>query len=117
MKNKIEIAKILTENGGNAWEKNGYARVYFNGTEIAHHSHLEVTRYNTGNISSATLDGEIISNSTAWDILSNLSDTKFWYDLNDNKFYTKAQFGFGLHKIPNEMWSKFVSDMREAING
>jgi len=75
MKNK------LLQQGGKLWEKieKGISRVYFN--DLLSRIGLTVNRYGTGNISSASLNGESISNSSARKIESILENGKFYYDL------------------------------------
>lgn len=51
----------LVEMGGNEWKKGDHHRVYFNNANKL--IGLSVQRYGTGNVSSAKLDGETISNS------------------------------------------------------
>lgn len=62
----------LVAMGAKRWQKAGYDRLYLNeaGIKLAG---LEVSRYNTGNISSAKLNGEKISNSAANRILGSLN--------------------------------------------
>jgi hypothetical protein len=64
-------------------------RAYFN--DLQDLADFSVQRYNTGNLSSVSWDGESISNSTARKILPD-SFSKFWYDFKDEKFHGK-----GLH--------------------
>jgi hypothetical protein len=74
--------------GGNAWThpSTGEVRVYFNSwPELIG---LEVSRYNTGNICGATLDGESISNARARDILGVV--TKVWWSDADNQIHITA---------------------------
>jgi len=83
---KTEIIKTLTEKAhGNRWTKNGNDRIYIDPRNAL--NELETTRYNTGNISSATLNGERISNSEAKRLVGAALSTKLWYDLNDEKFH------------------------------
>lgn len=73
--------------GGKLWEKNGMRRVYFN--SMQDRIGLSVTRYGTGNISNASLNGESISNCRAREIVYSCGSSKIWYDLSDNKFHGK----------------------------
>ena len=78
--------------GGNEWKAYGKHRIYFD-TEIqCELLGLEIQRYKTGNISSATLNGEDISNTRAAKIIGSLD--KFWYDIKT------GHFG----------WSRYMSD-------
>ncbi|PZM88387.1 MAG: hypothetical protein DIU79_16965 [Actinobacteria bacterium] len=81
----IEMVERLEAIGGNRWQKGAMDRVYFN--DLARWYGLEVTRYNTGNVSSARLHGERISNSHAREILGDLAWAKVWFDANDGRFY------------------------------
>ena len=63
-------------NAGKIWEKYGKRRVYI---QIETALNIDVQYYNTGNISSASMNGEGISNSKAQKILSG----KCFIDLND----------------------------------
>lgn len=94
-KSNEEIKKILEDLGGNYWEKGSYKRVYFDPKKFG----LEVDFYGTGNISSAKLDGEKVSNTGAGSILS----TKFFYDFNTGEIVTKGSSHYA------------VSMMKEAI--
>jgi len=77
----------LIASGGKLWERGEHRRLYFN--DLMGLYGLEVDRYNTGNISHATLDGEQISNSSARQIADMLGWGKFWYDLNTGKFASR----------------------------
>src|SRR5690554_4896083 len=68
--------RLLTRWGGRLWEKNGHRRIYINNLSVLYG--LETTRYNTGNIASAKLDGERISNNSARQILSMLNSSALW---------------------------------------
>lgn len=62
------IVKDLLERGGKHWAKGPHDRIYINQTTFIMPSGnllLDLERYNTGNISSAALDGEVISNNKA----------------------------------------------------
>ena len=82
----VDVATALTKLGGKLWEKGGIRRIYFNDLEDL--MGLTVKRYNTGNISSARICGEKISNSSAYRMISSID--KLWFDLTDGKFYFKA---------------------------
>ena len=70
-------AEAIVKIGGKEWRNpaNGAVRYYLNGDIWAEGIKLSVSYYETGNVRSATLDGELISNARARRIL----DTKvFW---------------------------------------
>ena len=73
---------------GKEWQKNGMHRIYFN--NLAELRGLECTHYKTGNISSAYLGGEKISNGRAREIMTTLDSGKVWYDCNTGKFECKG---------------------------
>lgn len=81
MKQELESLKRV---GGTEWQKNGMHRIYFN--NLAEWYGLKVNRYNSGNVSSATLDGEEISNGRAKKIAGRLDYAKFWYDVITDRF-------------------------------
>jgi hypothetical protein len=72
------IQNLIEDESNNLWEKYNKRRLYLDFAKIIN---LEVDRYNTGNISSAFLDGEKISNSKAYKYLQG----KAYIDLNTNK--------------------------------
>jgi hypothetical protein len=80
---QVEILKQI----GSEWQKNGMHRIYFNHLEDLYG--LDCSYYKTGNISGATLNGELISNSEAKRIQARLAG-KLWYDLADDKFYGRG---------------------------
>ena len=72
-----KIQNLIEDESNNLWEKYNKRRLYLDFAKIIN---LEVNRYNTGNISSAFLDGEKISNSKAYKYLQG----KAFIDLNTN---------------------------------
>jgi len=74
----------LVKIGGNEWIKGEHHRVYFNSDVQAKMIGLSCSCYKTGNISSATLNGEVISNCEAKRILSSIG--KLWYDAKTGKW-------------------------------
>lgn len=98
------IEARFAEIGGNLWERHGHRRIYFNNlTELYG---LDLDYYNTGNISSATLDGEGISNNSARIIASDLKFGKLWFDLNTGSFASRD--------LPSRMADKLVERIKEA---
>lgn len=63
----------IISNGGNRWTKYGKDRLYL-GNLAYSVGGLDVSRYKTGNISGASIDGETISNSGARRLLNVTSD-------------------------------------------
>jgi hypothetical protein len=80
----IHTVEALTAVGGKLWERDDKKRVYFN--DLAEYVGLEVNRYHTGNVSSAKLHGDRISNSQASRMLWAISG-KLWWDAADERFH------------------------------
>lgn len=97
--------------GGRRWQKNGHDRVYLN--NWAAFADIETTHYNTGNISSATYQGEGISNSQAYKLLGSID--KVWFDAADGKLH--ARYGYGESRVATreQVWSAVVAGVRAAI--
>tara|TARA_R100000734_G_scaffold11271_1_gene8454 strand:+ start:1188 stop:1499 length:312 start_codon:yes stop_codon:yes gene_type:complete len=72
------IQKLIEDDCHNLWEKYNKKRLYLDFAKIVN---LQINRYNTGNISSAYLEGEKISNSKA----SKYIQGKAFIDLTSNK--------------------------------
>lgn len=79
----------LIDMGAKRWQKAGYDRLYLNNAGIKL-AGLEVSRYNTGNISNATLKGEKISNSAAGRIIGSLN--KAYINLSTGKLVYTNNF-------------------------
>ncbi|WP_406850133.1 hypothetical protein [Chromobacterium phragmitis] len=84
--------EALVNLGGKLWEKADMRRVYFNDLEelFCAATGLRVGRYNTGNISSASINGQSISNCEARRMLRDICGTsKLWFDAADGKFHSR----------------------------
>lgn len=70
--------------GAKRWQKAGYDRLYLNnaGLKLAG---LEISRYNTGNVSSAKLNGEKVSNTKGSNMASIVE--RAYIDLTTGKLY------------------------------
>lgn len=101
----------MTAIGGNRWQRNGMDRVYLN--DWAAFAGLEVSTYNTGNISSASYQGEGISNSQAYKLLGCID--KVWYDAADGKIH--GRFGYTESRVASkqQVWGDVVAGIRTAI--
>lgn len=103
-------AETMTAIGGNRWTRDGHDRVYFN--NWADLAGLEVSRYNTGNISSAAWQDEFLSNRQAGLILGALD--KIWFDAADGKIH--ARYGYTSPRIGREtVFAAAVDGIRTAI--
>lgn len=109
METKFTAADIdrMLEVGGNRWQKNGMDRVYFNG--LASWYGLETTRYNSGNICGATLNGESISNNRARKIIDSLYNAKIWFDVPTEQFMGR--------NIEQGQFDEIVKSISKAISG
>lgn len=107
----MEIQQLVAV-GGKLWEKGDMRRVYFN--NLAEWYGLDCSYYNSGNISSAQLDGERISNSHARELSARLDMGKFWYDANEGAFYGRGLNAHDLNKIAGRIRTR-VSALSEQI--
>jgi hypothetical protein len=107
---KQEIIKTLEAKNGNRWTKYGKDRIYFDARNAL--SGLETDRYNTGNISSATLNGESISNSEAKRLITAALDVKIYYDIDTDKFNWNNS---GNEKF-DAMSRQYVEELRKSIS-
>lgn len=82
-------AEKLEDLGIAAWERDGMKRYYINDDQLEAVFGLSVGRYKTGNISSASLNGEGISNSKAYKLIGR----GIWYDANTDSWMQKTEYG------------------------
>ena len=75
---------------GNEWQKGDMHRIYIN-HGLGRLYGIETERYGTGNIMSARLDGQRISNGEAKRLLSKLNYSKFWFDMVEQKFHCQGE--------------------------
>lgn len=101
------IISTLTENGGKLWEKAGMRRVYF-APETA--MSLDISKYGSGNISSAACAGSRISNSEAYRALN----VKVWYDVTTGQFSVKNLDA--LHGACREALTAFIARMTALLS-
>ena len=109
LQTEMKIIYQLEQLGGKHWEKYDKNRVYFNGPDLAKLRGYEWEYYKTGNISSATKNGEVISNSEMKRVLSDLN-CKLYYDLDDGNFHYKQGIGTG-----QEHTQKAIKKLRKEI--
>lgn len=103
--------ETMTAIGGNRWQRNGMDRVYIN--DWARFAGIDTSYYNSGNISSASYQGERISNSQAYKLLGSID--KIWFDAETGKLH--ARYGYTESRIATreEVWSAVISGIRTAI--
>ncbi|WP_371793056.1 helix-turn-helix domain-containing protein [Streptomyces sp. NBC_01471] len=97
--------------GGNRWQRNGMDRVYIN--DWAAFAGIETTRYNTGSISSASYQGQGISNSQAGQLLGSID--KVWFDAATGKLH--GRYGYSESRVAtrDEVWAAVIAGIRTAI--
>jgi len=95
--------------GGKHWENYGKSRVYYNADSIMEIIELELDFYKTGNICSAELQGEKISNSRARKILGTLESSKLWFDLDDYEYHYKS--------FDSELMNDVIDKIEQKIKG
>ncbi|MEU9703044.1 hypothetical protein [Streptomyces sp. NPDC047981] len=103
-------ADTLTAIGGRRWQKNGMDRIYFNNARDL--LGLQVSHYKSGNISSAWLDDESISNSEAGRIAA--ATDKVFYDLTTNKLRIQG-YGTPRSLTLDEMRDRILTGLRTAV--
>lgn len=91
---------------GREWSTDRYHRIYINDLPTLYG--LKVTRYKTGNISSATLDGERISNGHASKLLTSLELGKLWWDYADQQFHA--------HGMSEQMMSVLIEALEARLS-
>lgn len=102
--NEQRTVEKLTAAGGSEWESGDNHRVYFN--DLPELYGLQAERYGTGNISSAKLDGQKISNSKARKIESGLFGGKVWYNVKTGKYESKGLSESAAKKIISNIQRK-----------
>jgi hypothetical protein len=103
--------ETMTAIGGSRWTKAGHDRVYLN--HWAELAGLEVSYYNTGNISSAAWQGERISNSQAYKLRGTLD--KVWFDAATGKLHGKWGYSESRVADRDEVWAAVTAGVRAAI--
>lgn len=112
METQKTFTDALIEIGGRRWQKNGSDRIYFN--DLYTWMGLSVTAYKTGNVASAKLNGESISNTKARRIMQELAACKLYYDVAEGQFKTSG-FANALNQTINlETAREITSAIREA---
>lgn len=103
--------ETMTAIGGREWRAGDKHRVYIN--DWQNFAGLEVSRYNTGNISSATYQDEGVSNSQAYKLLGCID--KVWFDTADGKIH--GRFGYTESRVATreEVWGHVIAGIRTAI--
>lgn len=110
-KQVVYSIETMTAIGGNRWTKNGHDRVYLN--NWADFAGIETSHYNTGNIASATWQGQPISNSQAAKLLGSID--KVWFDSATGKLH--CRYGWTESRVATqaEVWQAIICGVRAAI--
>lgn len=82
-------AEKLEALGIEAWERGDMKRYYINDDALEAVFGLRIGRYNTGNISSASLNGEPISNSRAYKLMGR----KIFFDAVKGEWMQSTEYG------------------------
>jgi hypothetical protein len=77
----------LVRAGARKWQKDDMLRWYFPILELLG---LRVTRYKTGNIQAAWINGERISNNSARELIYSYYNAKLWYDEKTQEMHWKG---------------------------
>ncbi|MFD3516259.1 hypothetical protein [Streptomyces sp. NPDC058657] len=97
--------------GGNRWQRGDMDRVYFNNwAELAG---IETTHFGTGNISSASYQGEGVSNRQAHKLLDSID--KVWFDAADGKLHVRYGYSESRVATRQDVWDAVVTGIRTAI--
>lgn len=86
MNNAMQMDEMLESMGCKRWIRGDKERVYIPVSVCCELIGLSVTRYGSGNVQRATLEGEHISNGTATSMLAALEGC--YYDVVSEKFYS-----------------------------
>ena len=86
---------------GKEWKKDEMHRIYI--SDLSKLYGLKCDRHKTGNIKSAKLNGEKISNTKATKLEIALNSAKFWYDVKSGEFLSKG--------LSDEQFAKIKSNV------
>ncbi|MFF0597902.1 hypothetical protein [Streptomyces antibioticus] len=105
-------AEMIVAIGGRRWQKNGMDRVYLN--DWPAFAGLEISHYGTGNIASASYQGNGISNRQAYKLLWSIN--KVWFDTADGKLH--CRYGIDESRVADrdELWDAVVAGVRAATD-
>jgi hypothetical protein len=101
----VFTVETLTAIGGRRWTKAGKDRVYLN--DWADFAGIEVTRYGSGNISSASIGGRGIANGRAYNLLGAID--KVYLDAADGELYFQ-------HYGAREFEIRYLDGDRDYLN-
>ncbi|MET9467816.1 hypothetical protein ABZY44_24035 [Streptomyces sp. NPDC006544] len=110
-KQAILTPEALTAIGGSRWQRGDMDRVYFNNWATL--AGLELSHYGTGNISGATWQGELISNSQGYKLATSID--KLWFDVTDGKFHAHMGFSESREATPREVFQSAIAGIRQAV--
>ncbi|MFI0156197.1 helix-turn-helix domain-containing protein [Streptomyces lydicus] len=97
--------ETMTAIGGNRWQRNGVDRVYIN--DWARFAGIEIERYRSGSISSASIGGRGIANIRAARLLDAID--KIYFDATDGQLYAQ-------HHGADDFEIRYLNGERDTIN-
>jgi hypothetical protein len=103
--------ETMTAIGGSRWTKAGHDRVYFN--DWADFAGLDITRYNTGNISAAAWQGQGVSNAQGAKLAASID--KIWFDAATGKIHCRYGYTESRVATHREVFDATVAGIRRAI--
>ena len=108
--------KTLQDMGASRWTKGNYDRLYIKNI-VQDILELDINRYNSGNISSATVMGHTVSNAAAGRILTATDAT--YIDLKTNRLMMKplTEKVDGIYTDLTALVKKALEDMEKAQDG
>lgn len=107
----VHSVETMTAIGGRRWQKNGLDRVYLN--QFATVPGLELDYYKSGNISGASLDGDLISNAEGGRLATAVD--KVYFNATDGKVYIKWGWGNPRALDRDEIAARVFAAVRAAI--
>ena len=106
---------LINEYSLQYWDKKDMHRIYFPTKTLCDIYGLKCSTYSSGRVSSATLNGDKISNSRATKIIILFQFGKFYYDVDTKQF--KSNFMAARKKIHNKLVKTIKSQARGMIDG
>lgn len=103
--------ETMTAIGGRRWQKNGMDRVYLG--DFATVPGLELDYYKSGNISGASLDGDLVSNAEGGRLATAVD--KVYFDATDGKVYIKWGWGNPRSLDRDEIAARVFAAVRAAV--
>ena len=114
MSQKFKVETLIAL-GCSRWQKNGMDRIYIGEVELYQLLAIKASYYNSGNLSSCSQDGELLSNTQGNKVLSSLAHCKFYYDIVSDAYgYKHSQGCVDLHSIVFRRLDEYLSGKYNA---